>query len=280
MATTTCSISSQALSLDVRVRKQAPLVHHITNYVVMNFTANVTLALGAQPVMAHASQELEEMQSFASSLVVNIGTLDPMWTESMLIAGKAANKRGIPIVLDPVGAGATKLRTNTARRILNETEVSVLRGNAGEILAVAGEVGQVRGVDSLAQAREVIDAARAIAKKYKLIVAMTGIIDIITDGTRVFATENGHKMMGRVTGTGCASTTAIACYLSVSKPEERCFAATAALSIYGRAGEQAAEISNGPGTFVPAFLDALYNVPHAIKDHDLRIVEEPSPSES
>jgi hydroxyethylthiazole kinase len=222
--------------------------------------------------MAHAPQELEEMQGFASSLVINIGTLEDAWIESMLIAAKAATKRGTPIVLDPVGAGATRLRTDTARRILAETNVSVLRGNAGEILAVAGEAGQVRGVDSLAETEDAIQVAKAIAKNRKLIVAMTGAIDLVTDGEQVFAIENGHKLMGRVTGTGCASTTAVACFVSVANEQERCLAAASALSVFGRAGELAAEMSQGPGTFVPSFLDALYNVPSSIKGHDLRIV--------
>jgi hydroxyethylthiazole kinase len=270
--TDTGSIASQALSFDARVRERAPLVHQITNYVVMNFTANVTLALGAQPVMSHAPQEQEEMQGFASALVLNIGTLEDAWIESMLRAGKEATKRGTPIVLDPVGAGATRLRTDTARRILEETNVAVLRGNAGEILAVAGDAGQVRGVDSLAKTEDVIDVARAIAKDRKVIVAMTGVVDVVTDGSQVFAIENGHAIMGRVTGTGCASTTAVASFVAVATPEERCLAAASALAVFGRAGEIAADASRGPGSFVPAFLDALYNVPRSIKDHDLRIV--------
>lgn len=267
------SIPSLALSFDARVRERAPLVHHITNYVVMNFTANVTLALGAQPVMAHAPEELEQMQGFASCLIINIGTLENAWIDSMLIAGKAASKRGTPIVLDPVGAGATKLRTDAARRILDETNVSVLRGNPGEILAVAGEAGQVRGVDSLAKTDDAIEVARTIAKDRKLIVAMTGVVDVITDGNRVFAVENGHKLMGRVTGTGCASTTAVGCFVSIADARDRCLAAASALAVFGRAGEQAAETARGPGSFVPAFLDALYNVPETMKDHHLRINE-------
>lgn len=270
--TVNSSIPSQALSFDARVRERAPLVHQITNYVVMNFTANVTLALGAQPVMAHAPQEQQEMQSFSSALVLNIGTLEDAWIEAMLLAGKEATRRGTPIVLDPVGAGATKLRTETSRRILDETNVSVLRGNAGEILAVAGDSGQVRGVDSLANTEDVIGVARTIAKERKIIVAMTGVVDIVTDGDRVFVIENGHRLMGRVTGTGCASTTAVACFVGVASVEERCLATASALSVFGRAGELAAEACHGPGTFVPAFLDALYNVPMSIKDHDLRIV--------
>lgn len=265
------SISSQALSFDARVRAQSPLVHHITNYVVMNFTANVTLALGAQPVMAHAPQEMEEMQGFASALVLNIGTLEDAWIESMILAGKAAKTRGTPVVLDPVGAGASRIRTEAARRILDECNVTVLRGNAGEVLAVAGESGQVRGVDSVAKTEDAVLVAKTIAKERKVIVAITGVVDVVTDGDQVFEVENGHKLMGRVTGTGCASTTAAACFLSVAGEGERCLAVASSLAVFGRAGEIAAHMSRGPGSFVPAFLDALYNVPEAFKDHDLRI---------
>ena len=269
------ALAAAALALDALVRQRAPLVHHITNYVVMNFTANVTLALGAQPVMAHAHEELEEMVGFASALVLNIGTLEPLWIESMLIAGRAASRRGVPIVLDPVGAGATKLRTDTARHLLDELEVTVLRGNAGEILAVAGDSGKTRGVDSLAKATEATDAARLLAAERKLIAAVTGPMDVITDGATTFEVANGSPMFGRVTGTGCAATTAIGCFLGVAERSNRCFATAAALAVYGRAGETAAERSSGPGTFVPALLDALYHVPHSVEATALRIQKKP-----
>ncbi|HNS99343.1 MAG TPA: hydroxyethylthiazole kinase [Polyangiaceae bacterium] len=265
------STQFHALDDDARVRDKAPLIHQITNFVVMNFTANVTLALGAQPVMSHAVQELEEMQGFASALVVNIGTLDDVWIESMLRAARVASDKGVPVILDPVGAGATRLRTDVARRILDGTKVAVVRGNAGEILAVAGDGGQVRGVDSLAEAQEVVGVARRFAEERGVIVAMTGAVDVVTDGVRTYCIENGHPLMGRVTGTGCGSTVAVASYVGVADVEHRCEAAVSALAVYGRAGEIAAEASRGPGTFVPAFLDALYQAPTVMKGQDFRV---------
>jgi hydroxyethylthiazole kinase len=273
MSDSNANLGTAALAFDARVRKSSPLIHHITNYVVMNLTANVTLALGAQPVMAHAPQEVEEMEGFASALVLNIGTLDDAWVESMVRAGKEATRRGTPIVLDPVGAGATKLRTGAARRLLDELDVTVLRGNAGEVLAVAGEAGQVRGVDSVAKTEDAVQVARAIAKDRKIIVAITGPVDVVTDGERVYSVANGHAMMGRVTGTGCSATAAIACFLGAATAAERCLATASALAVFGRAGEMAMEASRGPGTFVPAFLDALFAVQEAIKPKNLRINE-------
>src|SRR5207248_4395043 len=132
-----------------QIRERKPLVHQITNYVVMNETANATLALGALPVMAHARDEVEEMVGLAAALVLNIGTLSPHWVEAMLLAGKAANARGVPVVLDPVGAGATRYRTEPAKRILEEVRVTVLRGNAGEVATLVGVAAEVRGVESI-----------------------------------------------------------------------------------------------------------------------------------
>lgn len=265
------SLAVRALQFDAQVRERAPLVHHITNHVVMNFTANVTLALGAQPVMAHAHEELEEMTGFASALVLNIGTLERSWIESMLLAGKAASKRGTPIVLDPVGAGATKLRTETSRKLLEELDVAILRGNAGEILAVAGDAGKTRGVDSMATTTDAVEAAKLLAAERKILVAVTGVVDVITDGAVTYEVANGHAMLGRVTGTGCAATTAVACFAGVASREDRALAVASALAVYGRAGEIAADKSAGPGSFVPAFLDALYNVPRAVEASTLRI---------
>jgi hydroxyethylthiazole kinase len=246
-----------AIELARLVRGRAPLIHQITNFVVMNFTANVTLALGAQPVMAHAPEEVEEMVGHASALVLNIGTLERAWIEAMVLAGKAANRGGAPVVLDPVGAGATRLRTDAARRILGEVDIAVVRGNAGEILALSGDASQVRGVDSTAEPSAVRAIARELARERAVIVAVTGPIDIVTDGKVSFEIANGHPLMGRVTGTGCAATSAIGCSLGVAQPAERCLAAACALARFGLAGEVAARAADGPGSFVPAFIDAL-----------------------
>jgi hydroxyethylthiazole kinase len=237
------------------VRGKHPMVHHITNSVVMNLTANITLCLGAAPVMAACIQESPEMVRQAGALLLNIGTLDPAQVKSMLAAGKAANSSGIPVILDPVGAGATRLRTEAAVTLLTELEISVIRGNAGEILALAGAGGKVRGVDSMEGLDRRVDVVTAYAGTHDCVIAVTGEVDLVTDGTRVVRISNGHPMMGRVTGTGCGATTAIACFAAaVDDPLE---AATGGLICYGIAGEAAAAVASGPGTFVPYFLDAL-----------------------
>ena len=236
-----------------RLGGERPLVHHITNYVTVNLVANVTLSTGALPVMAHASEEVEEMSSLASALVLNIGTLDGPQVESMLLAGKRANERGIPVVLDPVGAGATSLRTKTAERLLSELDVSVVCGNAGEIATLAGLSAEVRGVESLAgDARE---AAETAAGTLGVTVAATGEADYVSDGERTLVVENGHPLMGRVVGLGCASTAVVGCFAAASGTDPETVAG--ALACFGRAGEVAAEKADGPGTFEPRLLDAL-----------------------
>ncbi|MCK5063924.1 MAG: hydroxyethylthiazole kinase [Candidatus Fermentibacteraceae bacterium] len=237
------------------IRKRHPMVHHITNSVVMNFTANVTLCMGAAPVMAPCIDESPEMVQFAGALLLNIGTLNPTLIDSMITAGKKANELSIPIVLDPVGAGATKLRTDSANRIISELEISIVRGNAGEILALAGEYGKVRGVDSTDTIDDRVEMISSLAFETGWVIAVTGSTDFVTDGTRMIEINNGNPIMGRVTGTGCAATTAAACYAAVL--EDRFEAAAGALISFGIAGECAAEKCKGPGTFVPELLDAL-----------------------
>src|SRR5919109_3604197 len=186
-----------------RIREHKPLVHQITNYVVMNETANATLALGALPVMAHAREEVEEMVGLAGALVINIGTLSPDWVDAMLAAGKGANARGTPVVLDPVGAGATSYRTETAKRILDEVDVTVLRGNAGEVATLVGVEAEVRGVESMDVGGDAAEIARAAAKKLGVVASVTGPVDHVSDGEDVLAVANGHELLGAVSGTGC-----------------------------------------------------------------------------
>jgi len=252
----TGNLQERAGALLETLRDRRPMVHHMTNMVVMNFTANVTLALGAAPVMAPSSEEVEEMVSLAGALLLNIGTLDPLLVEAMIKAGKKAESLGIPVVLDPVGAGATRLRTEAALRILNEVPVRVLRGNAGEVLTLAGEGGMVRGVDSLEEVGSRVEALAAFAEKKGIVLAVTGKVDLVTDGGKLVRVRNGHPLMARVTGTGCAATTAVACFLATA-PEEPLEAAASGLAAFGLAGEKAAALSKGPGTFVPPLLDAL-----------------------
>jgi hydroxyethylthiazole kinase len=254
------------------LRERKPLVHQITNYVVMNETANATLALGALPVMAHAPEEVEEMVGLASALVLNIGTLSKHWIEAMLVAGRAANAREIPVVLDPVGAGATTYRTETARRILDEVRVTVLRGNQGEIATLAGVDAEVRGVESMATGLEPAALARGAARQLGLVASVTGPIDHVSDGERTLDVANGHPLLATVTGTGCISSALTGCFLAV-KPEEPLEAAAEALAALGLAAEDAAAWAEGPGTFHVRLYDALAAIgPEQLEVH-ARIVE-------
>ena len=237
------------------LREHRPLVHQITNYVVMNETANATLALGALPVMAHAPQEVEEMAVAAGALVLNIGTLSDHWVEAMLLAGRAANGAGVPIVLDPVGAGATRYRTATALRLLDELEIAVLRGNAAEIATLAGREAEIRGVESVGAAAGP-ELARAAAKALGCVASMTGPVDHVSNGEREYAVANGHELLGTVTGTGCMATAITGCFVAVRK-DEPLEAATEALVAFGVGAEDAAVNAQGPGTFHAALYDAL-----------------------
>ncbi|HET9324503.1 MAG TPA: hydroxyethylthiazole kinase [Gaiellaceae bacterium] len=238
------------------LRERRPLVHQITNYVVMNETANATLALGALPVMAHAPEEVEEMAAAAGALVLNIGTLSEHWIDAMLLAGRATSA---PIVLDPVGAGATRYRTETARRLLDELEVTVVRGNAAEIATLVGREAEIRGVESMGAQHATADLAREAARSLGTVVAVTGPVDHVSNGERVVAIANGHELLGTVSGTGCMSTSVTGSFLA-AKPDAPLEAAAEALVAFGVAGEDAARDARGPGTFHAAIYDALYNL--------------------
>jgi hydroxyethylthiazole kinase len=243
-----------ASSLD-RIRERTPLVHNITNYVVMNDTANVLLAVGASPVMAHAPQEVREMVGYAGALVINIGTLEDAWVESMVAAGHAANERGIPIVLDPVGAGATAYRSNTIERMLGWLRIAVVRGNAGELATIAGLGGEVRGVDSVSATSPDGAALRVAARTGGAAVA-SGVVDFVAAADGRFAEiHNGHALMGRITGSGCMATALVGAFLAVEP--DPFLAAAEAMIAFGIAGEIAAEKSAGPGTFRAQLMDAV-----------------------
>jgi hydroxyethylthiazole kinase len=254
------------------LREQKPLVHQITNYVVMNETANATLALGALPVMAHAREEVEEMVGLASALVVNIGTLSEHWIEAMLLAGGGASARGIPVVLDPVGAGATAYRTDTARRILDEVRVTVLRGNPGEVATLVGAQAEVRGVESIGTGLAPEELARKAARQFGLVASVTGPVDHVSNGDRVLGVANGHPLLAAVTGTGCISSALTGCFLA-AKPEEPLEAAAEALAALGVAAEAAAEGAAGPGTFHARLYDALAALDPETLDGRARITE-------
>jgi hydroxyethylthiazole kinase len=254
------------------LREAKPLVHQITNYVVMNETANATLALGALPVMAHAREEVEEMVGLAGALVLNIGTLSEHWIEAMLLAGRAANERGIPVVLDPVGAGATRFRTETAKRLLTEVDVTVLRGNAGEVATLVGVAAEVRGVESIDAGGDPAGLAREAGRTLGLVASVTGPVDHVSDGERMLAVANGHELLGRVTGTGCMSSALTGCFLA-AKPGEPLEAAAEALAAFGVAGEDAAREAHGPGTFHAYLYDALAALEHGTLDGRARVTE-------
>jgi len=255
VSTTQFTLSTGADLAAIRERK--PLVHQITNYVVMNETANATLALGALPVMAHAREEVEEMAALAAALVINIGTLSPSWVEAMLAAGRAANGAGVPIVLDPVGAGATRYRTETARRLLDELDVAVVRGNAAEIATLAGREAEIRGVESIAASDSAVELAQAAAASLGTVAAVTGAVDRISDGEQTIAVENGDPLLAAITGSGCMATAITGCFLAV-RAEAPLSAAAEALVAFGVAGEEAAREARGPGSFHAALYDALY----------------------
>ena len=238
------------------VRERKPLVHQITNYVVMNETANATLALGALPVMAHTRDEVEEMVGLAGALVLNIGTLSPPWVEAMLLAGTAANAAGVPVVLDPVGAGATRYRTETAKRILGAVDVAVLRGNQGEVATLVGVAAEVRGVESIGTGESAAELAREAARRFRCVASVTGPVDHVSDGEGSFAVANGHELLAAVTGTGCMSSALTGCFLA-AKPDEPLAAAAEALVAFGVAGEDSAEGARGPGSFHVGLYDAL-----------------------
>jgi hydroxyethylthiazole kinase len=252
---------------ELRARK--PLVHQVTNYVVMNETANATLALGALPVMAHAPQEVEEMAAAAGALVLNIGTLSEHWVEAMLLAGKAAAG---PIVLDPVGAGATRYRTETAKRLLEELDIAVVRGNAAEIATLAGRDGEIRGVESIGADDSPDELAKEAATALGCIAAVTGPTDYVSDGRRMIAVSNGHEFLGTVSGTGCMATAVTGSFLAV-KPDAPLEASAEALVALGVAGEDAAQAAKGPGTFHAALYDALYNLDPETLDDRARVDE-------
>ena len=256
-----------------RLGEGRPLVHHLTNYVTANLVANATLSTGALPVMANAVEEVEEMAANASALVINMGTLDRAWVEAMTLAGKEANRRGIPVVLDPVGAGATRFRTETPEKLLSEIRFAAVCGNAGEISTLAGLDAEVRGVESIGgDAHEAVGKA---ARRLGTTVAATGEVDYVCDGERLFAVRNGHPLMGRIVGSGCASTAVVGCFAAAAGAGAA--AVAGALAYLGRAGELAAGGAGGPGTFEPRLLDALANLaaePDGLERH-LRVEELP-----
>jgi hydroxyethylthiazole kinase len=241
------------------VRERSPLVHSITNFVVMNLNANVLLAAGASPVMAHAHEEVQAMAGIAQSLVLNIGTLEPYWIESMRLALQTASQRGIPTVLDPVGAGATAYRNASIELLLNTASPTVIRGNGSEIMSVAGANVQTKGVDSSAASNDALGAARALVARTSGVVCVSGPTDHIVDGTRWALLNNGHAWMTRITGVGCSATALIGAFCAVQPDAWR--ATVSAMALMGVVGEVAAEKAvvrrQGVGSMQALMLDEL-----------------------
>lgn len=256
------------------VRASAPLVHNITNFVVMGFNANVLLAAGASPVMAHAVEEVEDMVAIAGALVLNMGTLEPAWVASMQRARAAAANRGIPVVFDPVGAGATRYRVEVATALLAAPAPTIVRGNASEILTAAGLSGATKGVDSSADSSVAITPARALAARTRGTVCVSGPVDhIVDDRGRWVSLSNGDVLMTRVTGVGCSATALIGAFAAVQPDALR--ATAAAMAMMGVAGEVAAERTRarkgGAGTFAVELLDALHLLDEATFSSRLRL---------
>lgn len=251
------------------LRANPPLVHNISNYVVMNPTANALLALGASPVMAHAEAEVAAMVDLAGALVLNIGTLSDPWIAAMHRAATRAKQRGIPLVLDPVGAGATPYRTDTVAALLNTATPTLIRANASEILAVSGTAGGTRGVDSTASADDALEAARRISRHHGCVVCVSGATDHILAGEQHLQIHNGDPLMARVTGMGCTASALCGAFLAVNP--DPTLATAHAMAIMGIAGELAAERAAGPGSFQMHFLDALYRLESADVEALLRV---------
>ena len=246
---------SRDLSL---VREKSPLVHNITNYVAMNFSANALLAIGASPVMAHAAEEMEDMVAIASSLVINNGTLDSTWVPSVLIAGRAAHKLGKPIVFDPVGAGATPEHTKRAWKIINECHPTIIRGNASEIMALVNPDVKSKGVDSTQSSDSALESAKILANRTKAVVVISGATDYITNGSQTVTLTNGSPLMTRVTAMGCTCTSVIGAFAGVnSDPME---AAVHGMAVMGVCGELAVSVKEAPGSLLTNFVDNLYTL--------------------
>ena len=258
-------ITVETLCKDLKIlRDTSPLVHNITNYVVMNTTANALLALGASPVMAHAMDEVEDMVAIAGALVLNIGTLSGAWVDAMLRAGKAAQKKGIPIVLDPVGAGATAYRTETCLRLIDVCKPTIIRGNASEIMALVQQGVQTKGVDSTAASSSAVESARQLARESGAVVTISGAVDYSTDGEQLIEGRNGSDLMPKVTGMGCTATAVVGAFAAINSSP--LMAAAHGMAVMGITGERAARKSQGPGSLQMHFIDGLY----ALSDADIR----------
>ncbi|MFA5272458.1 MAG: hydroxyethylthiazole kinase [Candidatus Omnitrophota bacterium] len=251
-------IKIDAHGLFQKIRAQKPVVHHLTNWVTIYDCANIVKALGASPVMAHAKEEVEEMVNIASSLVLNIGTLTLEFVEAMKIAAKSANKKGIPVVLDVCGVGATKLRDEKSFELLNEVKIDIIKGNVSEIARISGENIRTKGVDSVEVDADMLKVSRWIADRFKAVVVVTGGHDIVTGKDKSYIVKNGHPMMTHVVGTGCMAASVIGAFAAVEK--DLVYAVVSALVCFEIAAELAAHKSKGPASFKEEMFDFLYSL--------------------
>ncbi len=241
-----------------KIKQSAPLVHNITNYVVMNNTANALLAIGASPVMAHALEEVEEMVGIASSLVLNIGTLSRQWVEAMIVAGEKAKSRAIPIIFDPVGVGATSYRNEVATEILSRVNPVVIRGNASEIMALSGMTVASKGVDSANSTVDALESAKLLASSRQCVVVVSGEQDIVTDGESTIYNDTGSAIMAKVTGMGCTASALLGAFLAVN--ENYLQAVVNGTVLMGKVGSYLSAKVQGSGSFQVAFIDTLYQL--------------------
>lgn len=262
-------INKEHLMADLQaVRDKSPLVHNITNYVAMNFTANALLAVGASPVMAHAVEEMKDMTAIAGALMINIGTLDAQWVEGMMEAGRAMAARGGVIVLDPVGAGATPYRTQVAWQIIEACHPTIIRGNGSEIMALVNADIKSKGVDSTASSSDALESAKQLARRTGAIVTISGATDYVTDGERVEQLNNGSPMQTLVTAMGCTASSMVAAFAAINPdPFE---ASLHAMALMGVAGEMAARRSAGPGSLLTNFNDDLYLITPEVLANNVR----------
>jgi hydroxyethylthiazole kinase len=240
------------------LRERAPVVHTITNWVTAGDVANALHAAGARPVMAFSPKEVAEIVAGADALVLNLGTPEPSRVRGMFLAARHANQLNRPIVFDPVGVAGSRFRTESARGLLSEIRMTIIRGNRAEIGALAEMGGQLRGIDAETGPSDLVAAARALSLKTGAVVAVTGPEDLIVRGERRVIVKNGHPIMARMTGTGCILSALIGAFASVEA--DPLTAATAAIAFFGVAGEKAALRAQGPGTFRAALFDVLFEL--------------------
>ena len=247
-----------AYDLLQKVRREAPVVHHLTNWVTIYDCAQIVKTIGASPVMAHAPEEVADMTQIASALVLNIGTLTVEFVEAMKIAAASANRKGIPIILDVCGAGATELRDRKVSELLDQVKINVIKGNASEIARVSGASIRTKGVDATEVAADLEALAQTLAVRRQATVVITGKVDIVASEREIFRVKNGDALMTRVVGTGCMAASVIGAFAAVES--DYCRAAACALACYGIAAELAAKNAHGPASFKAALFDCLYNL--------------------